>query len=378
MFAKSAMFTIAVNIRLLVNFVVPSSSSMPAWISRLLHQVEGISFDQTGETSFVLSVTGGKHYAFTIRSFPSLSREKALDLVKKWKAATSLQPRPLVASRQLAPHTRDILREAGVSWIEAETGVCHFVAPGILIDTKVEEPGQLKDSDSTRTRLRDRSGLVAEALLNSLKIDQLRLSSIAQQTNVSSGLVSRIFRRLTDLGILAERGSGPNRTWQLTDFGALLELWAQEEREVERVTYLYVWSRSPEALYDKLPALNDLKVQWALAGVSAANLYAPTLTTTPNPIVRIDASVPASQVAQALGGEIVQKGANLQVWQTTGNAALYNVDPWISKEDGIGQANAGLLQIVSRPRAYIESVAGPGRAPDVAQSLREKMIAANA
>ena len=106
--------------------------------------------------------------------------------------------------------------------------------------------------------------------------------------------------------ILTERGAGPNRKWKLTDLGALLDLWAQEEREVERVTGLYVWSRSPAAVYDKLPALNDLKVQWALAGVSAANLYAPTLTTTPNPIVRIDASVPASRVAEALGGEIVQ------------------------------------------------------------------------
>jgi len=373
-----AMFTDLVKMKVLVNLAMLLAPNIPDWISRLLHQVDGISFDQISRDSFNVSVPGGKHYTFTIRSFPSLSREKAVDLVASLKHMESTRIRPIIASRKLAAPTREVLRQANVSWIEAETGVCHFVAPGILIDTKIEEHGHQKDSDSTRIRLRDRSGLLAEALLTSSKANDLRLASIVKRTNVSSGLASRLFRRLTDLGILTEHGGGPNRKWQLTDFGALLDLWAQEEREVERVTGLYVWSRSPDALYDKLPALNDLKIQWALAGVSAANLYAPTLTTTPNPIVRIDASVPASQAAEALGGEVVQKGANLHLWQTTGNAALYNVAPWISVHGGIGRVDAGLLQIVSRPRAYIESIAGPGRTPDVAQNLRERMIASNA
>jgi len=372
------MFTGLVKMAILVNLAMLSTHNIPDWISRLLHQVDGISFDQISGDSFNVSVPGGKHYTFTIRSFPSLSREKAVDLVATLKAMESTRIRPIIASRKLAAPTREILRQANVSWIEAESGVCHFVAPGILIDTKIEEHGHQKEADSTKIRLRDRSGLIAEALLTSPKADDLRLASIVKRTNVSSGLASRLFRRLTDLGILTEHGGGPNRKWQLTDFGALLDLWAQEEREVERVTGLYIWSRSPDALYDKLPALNDLKVQWALAGVSAANLYAPTLTATPNPIVRLDASVPASQAAEALGGEVVQKGANLHLWQTTGNAALYNVAPWISMHGGIGRVDAGLLQIVSRPRAYIESIASPGRTPDVAQNLRERMIASNA
>ena len=377
-FTAMNMFTELVNIRFLVNLDMVVAPTIPDWITRLLHQVEGISFTPINGESFKVSVPGGKHYTFTIRSFPSLSREKALHLITSWKDSNSTRIRPIVASRKLAPPTRDILRQANVSWIEAETGVCHFVAPGILIDTTIEEHGRQQDSDATKIRLRDRSGLIAEAVLTSSRADELRLASIVKQTNVSSGLVSRLFRRLTDLEILTERGAGPNRKWKLTDLGALLDLWAQEEREVERVTGLYVWSRSPAALYDKLPVLNDLKVQWALAGVSAANLYAPTLTTTPNPIIRIDASVPASRVAEMLGGEVVQKGANLHLWQTTGNAALYKVAPWVTAHGGIGRASEGLLQIVSQPRAYIESITGPGRTPDVAQNLRERMIASNA
>jgi len=88
--------------------------------------------------------------------------------------------------------------------------------------------------------------------------------------------------------------------------------------------------------------------------------------------------VPAKAVAKILGGEVVEKGANLQVWQTSGNLALHDFKPWRSKAGSIGDpALGGLLQIISRPRAYIETIGAPGRAPEVAQSLRERMIAAH-
>lgn len=105
----------------LINLSVSSLSSMPDWIPRLLRQVEGISLDQNGDTSytsFLLSVTGGKDYAFAVQSFPSLSREKALDLVKEWKTAKTRQLRPLIAegcrppfSLNSPPHFGNLMRK---------------------------------------------------------------------------------------------------------------------------------------------------------------------------------------------------------------------------------------------------------------------------
>jgi hypothetical protein len=90
----------------------------------------------------------------------------------------------------------------------------------------------------------------------------------------------------------------------------------------------------------------------------------------------IDAGISVQKVAKVLGGEIVEIRANLLVWQNKGNPALHHPQSWLpSEKDAIGdRGNGGHLQIVTRPRAYIEAIKAPGRAAEVAQALREKMI----
>jgi len=68
--------------------------------------------------------------------------------------------------------------------------------------------------------------------------------------------------------------------------------------------------------------LNQLSTPWALGGTAAANLYAPTLTINPDPAVWIDSRVSASEVAHLLDGELVEKGSNLQLWQSGREAML--------------------------------------------------------
>ncbi|SNT13435.1 hypothetical protein SAMN05421770_104318 [Granulicella rosea] len=204
----------------------------------------------------------------------------------------------------------------------------------------------------------------------------IRLSAISKNANVSAALVSRVFQRLTALGLLQEHGAGPRRFWSLTDFGGLLELWSKEEREPETVTSLYVWSRSVNALYEKLPKIHDLRARWAVAGTAAAYLYAPVLTAAPSPIVYLDAAVPAQDLAKVLGGEVVDKGGNIQVWQSKGNPALYRIQAYEPAAGAIVTVGAGRgsLELVSKPRAYIETIRAAGRSPEVANALREQML----
>ena len=365
------MFTKNVNIGKIVNMAF----SEPAeWIVRYFKQLVPVATTiLTGAEDLAISMDNGLEHRFAIKRYSSLSQERARDLIVNWQAP-SPRTQLLVAVTELAPRTRDLLREHRVSWIERDTGICHIVAPGLFIDTQLQERTSVPKAGSP-TRLRDRTGLIAEALLTSPHLQPIRLASITKSAGVSSALVSRVFRRLTKSQVLEEHGNGPNRSWSLIDFGGLLELWSKEEREPDSVSDLYVWSRSANALYEKLSELNELGSQWAMAGTSAAYLYAPILTAAPNPIVRLDAAVPVQEVAKLLGGEVVKSGANLQIWQSKGNLALQKVHAWIPEKDTIGYPRTGgPLQIISRPRSYIESINAAGRAPEVAQALREKMM----
>ncbi len=344
------------------------------WVLRYLRQLGPVTVTLLNEAEdLAITVDNGRQSRFSVKSYLSLSQERAHALLSTLQKHSPKQ-RLLLAVRELAPHTREILRAHRVSWIERDTGVCHIIAPGLFIDTQFQDSPSLPKA-GIPTRLRDRTGLIAETLLISPLVQPIRVASTSKAAGVSSALVSRVFQRLTDLHLLDEKGSGPNRSWSLVDFGGLLELWSKEERNPDRTTNLYVWSRSTSALYDQLPKINELRSQWAVAGTSAAYLYAPILTAPPNPIVRLDAAVPVQEVAKLLGGEIVDSGSNLQIWQNKGNLALHRVQACLSEKGSIGDPrNGGLLQTVSRPRAYIESINAAGRSPEVAQALREKMM----
>jgi hypothetical protein len=373
-FTANPIFTISVNIGIIVNM---EHAEHIHWILRYLRQLPPVTVTATtrGEGhDLALSVEDGREHRFEVKRVSSLSHEKARDLIGSWRPRSS-RIRLLLAVPELATRTREFLREQRISWIERDTGVCHIVAPGLYIDTQVDGSAAHSTSPSP-TRLRDRTGLVAEALLQSSPRHIIRLSSIYKKAAVSAALVSRVFQRLTELGLLEEHGAGPNRTWSFADFGGLLELWSKEERRPDTVTDVYVWSRSTNALYEKLPEIYKLNIQWAVAGTAAAYLYAPILTAPPSPIVYIDTALPVQDLAKALGGEVVDKGGNVQVWQSKGNSALYQTQRYEPAKGAVADIRArhGDLQIVSKPRAYIETIHAAGRGPDVAHALRERML----
>jgi hypothetical protein len=162
------------------------------------------------------------------------------------------------------------------------------------------------------------------------------------------------------------RGAGPYRNWRLLDRGGLLDLWAGEEAiKSARQTALYVWSRSPRALLEKIPAISAITEHWALGGAAAANLYRPTLTVDPAPTIWIDSNVPAESVARSLGGSLAEQGANMFVHQIEHNLPLRHAVSW---------SGSGNLRVVSRPRAYLESLVEGGRSADVAQKVREEVV----
>ena len=351
----------------------------PNWLIYALKSIHGLEV-KAGQTQATILIGAGNGPAvcFQVRHIPVLSQERAreLSLALRAQGLSAGCAGVLIATRQLAGATRTILRSAGVSWVERLTGVCRLVAPGLLVEIGNREDRARGSKLPVRARLRDRSGWLPEWILDAGPRDRILLTDTAKHAGISAALASRLLRRLTELNILEAQGAGPRRWWRLADPGALLDLWSEEERNrPAESTGVYVWSRSTASLYERLPGLTSAGIDWALGGTAAANLWAPTLTAYPDATAWIPARIPASEAARTLGGEIVGKGANLQLWQTEGDFGLRHARDWSGAAPAATVVPLSALRLVSRPRAYVEALRGGGRSTEVAEKLRENLLA---
>jgi uncharacterized membrane protein len=335
--------------------------------------LEGLQVRQGARaSSIIVRVSGSPPVAFNVRYAPVLSRERANTLVEEERGLPAQKHQTLLATRQLSESTREVLRKAGVSWVEQLTGVSRLVGPGLLVEVRAEDSSQRRKASAGRGRLRQRSGLIAEVLLHAPQQERIQAPSLIRQTGLSAGLVSRLLHRLASLKLLEINGAGPNRYWRLVDRGGLLDLWAAEEYPPPPSIGLYVWVRSPKDIFQKLVLLDKVSEHWALGGAAAANVYAPTLTVVPEATIWLDARVPAERVAAALGGEIVDKGANVWLWQSEQNIALNHATLW--PPSGNAAMEPGQLRVVTRARAYVEALKEGRRSAEVAQNLRERIL----
>jgi len=360
-----------------------STSSIPARLIPTLARVKGLTIDRGPRPATVrVRFGGGKPVCFEVKNVAVLSRERAIEFIRQSQRDPRKGPcagRLLIATRQLAEPMRETLREAGISWVEQLSGSYRLTGPGLLIDVSGKTDGHHQPKDAVRARLRDKSGLLAEILLELQPNERFSLVEIARRAGISPALSSRILQRLTHLRVIQKTGAGPTGYWQVADPGALLDLWTAEERSRPASSRgLYVWSRSPVELYQKLSQLNETSEVWALGGTGAANLYAPTLTTYPDPIVWVTQSASIERAAQTLGGEIVDKGANIQIWQSEGDIPLRHSIEWkAALAAGSGNRRLIGLRLISRPRAYLEAMAGTGRSAEVAGKVREAVVSGN-
>lgn len=350
-------------------------SPNPSWLYRTLDQIQGLRLTKNEDRTLTITVGGDSRRTFEVFLIPILSKEKAAEFIKGRERFSRDPTRaPLVATRQLGDQTRDLLRKSGISWVEELTGVCHLTGRGLLIDTRIRDDSERKKRSSVQAKLRARSGLVVESIVTFFPHEPISIKTVASRVKVSPALVFRVLWRLSRLNLLEVHGSGPNRYWKLSDTGGVLDLWGAEEKLPERITNLYVWTRSRQDLLRKLPELDRLDRRWAVGGTAAANLYAPTLSSDPDPAVWVDARLPAQEIASALGGEVVDKGFNLRIWQSGDNLPLNLATVGAGSKWNVSEG-ASNLRIVSPARAYIEAVAAEGRGPEVARNLRERILA---
>lgn len=338
-----------------------------------LRSAGGISVWQKGTAEFLISVMDSSPVPILleVRHRFSESHIEELEALK-----INVSKTVVLVTQALSPRRREQLCALNQSWIEYQTGFVHLRAPGLAVDLPEIPSKATGGFDAAAVpSLAGKAGIVVEALVE-LAQEQtfVEQQEVAELSGSGRAWTSRVFGRLVAAGAMEvmSAGIGPQKKWR-PDVDTLLDLWVKDGGPTQEATNLYVWVRDPEDLLKKLSELNGSNIRYAVGEVVAADLYEPTLTGRPIPKAWIPAVTPPQDFAKALGGEVVDTGANLIIWQETGDPALRlgkNLNSWKNQE----QVYLGNLSLVSPARAFAESMAAPGRGSEVAESLKQTIL----
>ena len=312
------------------------------WIARRLNRIPAATVRGDAAAKHDLTLRFGEGPEVGVQVI-SLAQAGALTLSRLVESGLHRESRGvpcIYATPALRPSLRKRMAEQRLSWIEADGSALHldlgtYYIHDIPDTSNSAEPATLRSRGKQRrggdrpARLVDQSGVCAEAIIlwwlatrqRPEHLPLLTPSTLAEASGVTAPLAGRVLHRLEQIGALvADRVGKRTLSWSVQNIEAVLQTWATEDREPARVSRAYVYARHAGELHSKLAGLSNTFDAWALGGVAAANEYAPTLTTDPMPTVWIPNYSPVEKAAKAIGGEIVEEGANVIFWQAPKDA----------------------------------------------------------
>ena len=263
----------------------------------------------------------------------------------------------LLVARETTAEARKILEDHGVAVIDG-LGNAHIELPGLLFHLE----GRRRLSGTSRpTRLTGKAGLASQALL--LQPDRdWTIQDLAKEAGIATGLAHRVLARLEEEGIVVE-GAGPRRVRRVTNPTALLDLWAEEQRDRPARTSGHLLAQTPQQLIERLGAsLGRAGIDYALTGAAGASLVAPFVTAIPVVDVWVTATAAHEELHLAAATDPVTDGQNVVFLQAKDDTPLAfreeMSDVWVA----------------NRFRLYADLRRDPRRGREQADHLREEVI----
>ncbi len=162
---------------------------------------------------------------------------------------------------------------------------------------------------------------------------------------------------------MTAEGRGPQRVRRVTNPGALLDLWAEENVDRPTRTHGYVLAQTPKRLITKLgTSLGGGDVDYAATGAAAASLVAPFVTAVPVVSAWVSARAAPEGLLRTAEAERVTDGENVVFLQAKDDAPLR----FREKKKGVW--------IVNRFRLYVDLLGDPRRGREQADHLRREVI----
>ncbi|HET9896603.1 MAG TPA: hypothetical protein VFQ44_16870 [Streptosporangiaceae bacterium] len=169
--------------------------------------------------------------------------------------------------------------------------------------------------------------------------------------------------RLEEERLVASEGAGSRRLRHVTDPGALLDLWAEEDSYRPEWTRAFVLAQGAHRLSVEVGRnLSSCGLDYALTGAAAASIVAPFATAVPVTELWVTARAAPAMLAELAGGEPADSGYNVTLWQARDDTPLVFRD----HVDGLWLAN--------RFRLYVDLRHDSRRGPKEAAHLRREVI----
>jgi len=261
----------------------------------------------------------------------------------------------LIANR-LSPGARELLGEAGVGWIEADTGAARLNFDGLVVHTD-GFPALPRPAASAWTPA---ALSIAEAILTGTPAT---VQAVHEETGASVGTASRVLNIWASRGLLAAKAArGRNSGRKLTNRREFLEEYTQaaaaQPSSRTRLTVGVLWRDPVTELRHLAPRLDEAGIGWAATGALASAVMAPFLTTVAPLRVFVDAGSVAelAVAARVIGAEPVSGGRlSLEAFPAPLTANL------VERIDGV--------RCAPWPRVFVDLRAAGVRGEDAAEHL---------
>lgn len=259
----------------------------------------------------------------------------------------------VLVAPELGPRTRDILNEAGISWLEPD-GDCRIALGSLFIERLTRGPRRRPVGSPDTRFVADLFSGAALRVVRWLLIEPQRswtLEDMAARTGLTLGFVSRVFKSLARDAYM-DRARGDNR---VRDRDGLLDAWASAPRPKDAVSERVATVPSTENLLQMIRGSSN-GARYAVTAEAAADRIAPFARYS-----RVEMYV--DDVAgwdRSLGLTAVPRGGNLVLIKPS-DAGVF---------DGAFERDG--LQLVSRPQLYVDLVRRGGAAADAAAFMRER------
>ena len=281
------------------------------------------------------------------------------------------QQMPLVViAEEMTATAREILDAANVGSIDG-LGNVHLALPGLIMKIT---GAKRRPRRAASARLSGKSGVAAEAMLLDVG-ESWSVADLAGRCRVSPGLVHRVMLRLEHEGVVTASGAGPNKTRSVSNPTALLDLWAEEQRDPAARQSASMPADTPDELIAALgEGLESAGVKYALTGAAAAG-YALTADAAATVVPLLVDVVAAGevQVWVASSADLVELCAEVgaEPWEPTSNVVL------LQERDDTPLAlrvRRGEVWTANALRLYCDLRRDPQRGRELSEHLRSTVI----